>query len=152
MVLPWLWLWLWLWRRAAAEASIRPLTQELPYATCVALKRKKIYKKYVRASERKVMVNTGRHSHPCSQTSTKQGHGWSMGSITASPYPLRMHIRPHGVHCPLRQAHGGVGNNPTGWTTGSQQGIHPVLASHSLESLGHRALILLSFQARGDIQ
>ena len=33
--------WLWLWRRLGAAALIRPLAWELPYATGVALKRKK---------------------------------------------------------------------------------------------------------------
>ena len=33
---------LWLWYRLAAIASIRPLAQELPYATGVALKRQEI--------------------------------------------------------------------------------------------------------------
>ena len=32
--------WLWLWYRLAAVAPIRPLTQELPYAAMVALRRK----------------------------------------------------------------------------------------------------------------
>ena len=32
---------LWLWRRLVAEAAIQPLAWELPYATDVALKRKK---------------------------------------------------------------------------------------------------------------
>ena len=32
---------LWLWYRPAAEAPIRPLAWELPYAAAVALKRKK---------------------------------------------------------------------------------------------------------------
>ena len=38
---------LWLWGRPAATAMIRPLAQELPYATGVALKRKKKKKKGV---------------------------------------------------------------------------------------------------------
>ena len=33
----------WLWRRPAAVAPIWPLAWEFPYATCAALKRKKIY-------------------------------------------------------------------------------------------------------------
>ena len=37
--------WLWLWCRPAAAAPIQPLAQELSYATCVALKRKKKKKK-----------------------------------------------------------------------------------------------------------
>ena len=32
---------LWLWHRLAATAPIKPLAQELPYATGVALKRKR---------------------------------------------------------------------------------------------------------------
>ena len=32
---------LWLWCRAAAVAQIRPLAWELPYATCMTLKKKK---------------------------------------------------------------------------------------------------------------
>ena len=36
-----LWLWLWLWRTQTAVAPIRPLAWEPPYATGVALKRKK---------------------------------------------------------------------------------------------------------------
>ena len=32
------WLWLWLWGRLAAAPPIRPLAQELPYATDAALK------------------------------------------------------------------------------------------------------------------
>ena len=39
LALLWLWLWLWLW--LAAAASVRVLAWELPYATGVALKRKK---------------------------------------------------------------------------------------------------------------
>ena len=35
---------LWLWCRPAAAALIQPLTWELPYATRVALKRKKVKK------------------------------------------------------------------------------------------------------------
>ena len=35
------WLWLWLWLTLTAAALIQPLAWELPYATGVALKKKK---------------------------------------------------------------------------------------------------------------
>ena len=40
-------LWLWLWHRPAATGLIRPLAWEPPYATGVALKRRKTKKKEV---------------------------------------------------------------------------------------------------------
>ena len=43
-------LWLWLWCRLAATAAIRPLVWEPPYATGVALKRKKQKKQKARRS------------------------------------------------------------------------------------------------------
>ena len=48
--------WLWLWCRPAATAPIRPLAWELPYATGMALKRRK--------KERKKETNKWRSSHP----------------------------------------------------------------------------------------
>ena len=58
---------LWLWCRPAAEALIRPLVWELPYATGVALKRRKKKIQYCR--------RFGSSSIPGLGISTCQGHG-----------------------------------------------------------------------------
>ena len=51
-------LWLWLWRRPAAVAPVGPLAWEPPYATGMALKRKK--KKRIRVREREGGREKGR--------------------------------------------------------------------------------------------
>ena len=55
---------LWLWRRPAAASAIRPLAQELPYATGAALKRQK--KKKIK------LKNKPSHTSPEYHLSEKQ--------------------------------------------------------------------------------
>ena len=86
-----------LWCRLAATALIRPLAKELPYATGVALKKKKRQKKKLRYGTNEPNYKTETDSQTYRTDlwlprGMEEGVGWtgSLGLADANYYPFRM--------------------------------------------------------------